>query len=111
MAQDRAPFSGPHDILIRIVNIAGDDPRPETKTARPFNEENREIPARLAPSSAPAPLDQPKNKHLAVYFTGLAIRLPLGVIDCSAGHLLHCDLIFFARPATRSLSMISSSKT
>jgi hypothetical protein len=28
--------------------------------------------------------------NLAVYFTGLAIRLQLGVIDCLAGHLLDC---------------------
>src|ERR1700730_17790935 len=41
----RPRIFGPHNVLIRIVKIAGDDPCPETDTARRFNEEDREIPA------------------------------------------------------------------
>ena len=35
--------------------------------------------------------------NLAVYVTGLAIRLQLGVIDCLAGHLLDCAFHFLRR--------------
>src|SRR5450631_2610005 len=35
----------PYTVLIRIVEIARDDPRPETETARRFGEEDSEIPA------------------------------------------------------------------
>ena len=45
--------------------------------------------------------------NLAACFTGLAIRLQLGIIDCLAGHLLDCALHFLRR----SVTMMSSSKT
>ena len=37
--------SGAYKILIRIVEVAGDNPCSEAETARRFDEENREIPA------------------------------------------------------------------
>jgi hypothetical protein len=44
------PTAGPHTVLIRIVEIAGNDSRPETETARRFDEEHREIPAAHQPA-------------------------------------------------------------
>ena len=35
--------------------------------------------------------------NLAIYVTGLAIRLQLGIIDCLAGHLLDCAFHFLRR--------------
>jgi len=35
----------PHNVLIRIIEIARDDPRPKTETPSSFNEEDSEIPA------------------------------------------------------------------
>ena len=49
--------------------------------------------------------------NLALYLVGLALRFQLGVTDRFAGCLLDgAPLTSFADPATRSLSMISSSK-
>ena len=42
----RSSACGPNNVLIRIVEIPGYDPRPETETARRFGEQDREIPAR-----------------------------------------------------------------
>jgi hypothetical protein len=41
----RPRTAGAHKVLIRIIEIAGDDPRPETEAARRFDEEDREIPS------------------------------------------------------------------
>ena len=49
--------------------------------------------------------------NLAVYVTGLAIRLQLGIIGCLAGHLLDFALHFLRRSGDPVLTMMSSSKT
>jgi len=43
--------SPPHNVLIRIIEIARDDPRPKTETPSSFNEEDSEIPQEPQPRS------------------------------------------------------------
>jgi len=50
--------------------------------------------------------------NLAVYVTGLAIRLQLGIIAIALpATCLTAHFIFFVGPANRSFTMMSSSKT
>ena len=48
MGRPRTP--SPYNVLIRIIEITGYDPRPETEIARRFDEEDREIPAGPPPA-------------------------------------------------------------